>query len=327
MAAPIPPRRNRLVYLLDHEYTQRGLNWSRLKGVDAERVALLRAAAERAGCQAVLALAEVKETWDAWPSNSDPWDDYDYYDDEDEDDVEDYGYHDASRDRGGEPISLHVPDSEVCATTPSANLAPCQSEYEGYMGNYGNTLDRWYHRAAVVVWPRDRAFAARAEAGSQWALSELRTRIEAGDLEGARAGAESLAPFWKKIGSQARLLGTALHVAAGLGRPRRRRCCWSRSGWRRSRRSTRVGWRRPGSTARSGRAGSSPGGSGRGTTLRRTDTSGWRGCLGCARRCVPPGARRWPGCWPPAPGAGWAISCGSGPPPRGPRSGSRDWRC
>ena len=98
MAAPIPPRPNRLVYLLDHEYTQRGLNWSRLKGVDAERAARLRAAAERAGCQAVLALAEVKETWDAWPSGSDPRDDYDYYDDEDEDDEEeDYGYHDASR--------------------------------------------------------------------------------------------------------------------------------------------------------------------------------------------------------------------------------------
>jgi len=237
-----PP--NRLVYLLDHEYTQRGLNWNRLKGADAERAALLRAAAERAGCEAALALAEVKETWDAWPSDGDPWDDYDYYDEEDEDGEEDYddgvsrgrgGDHDdyqlneliddeitlgwwTSPDgTGGEPISLHVPDSEVCATTPSADLVPYQSEYEGYMGNYGNTLDRWYRRAAVVVWPLDRAFAARAEAGSQWALSELRTRIEAGDLEGARAGAESLAPFWKKIGSQAGLLGTALHVAAGLG--------------------------------------------------------------------------------------------------------------
>jgi len=112
---------------------------------------------------------------------------------------------------------MHVPDSEVCATTPSADLVPCQSEYEGYMGNYGNTLDRWYRRAAVVVWPRDRAFAARAEAGSQWALSELDTRIEAGDLGGARAAAESLAPFWNKIGSRAGLLGTGLHVAAGPG--------------------------------------------------------------------------------------------------------------
>jgi hypothetical protein len=62
-AAPATPRYsrtdldppNRLVYLLDHEYTQRGLSWNRLKGADAERAALLRAAAERAGCEAVLA--------------------------------------------------------------------------------------------------------------------------------------------------------------------------------------------------------------------------------------------------------------------------------
>jgi 2OG-Fe(II) oxygenase superfamily len=231
-----PPKR--LVYLLDHEYTQRGLNWNRLKGADAARGALLRAAAEQAGCQAVLALAEVKETWDAWPSDGDPWDDYDYYEeDDDEDDAyrdrvgnhDDYQLNDLIEDEitlgwwtspdrtGGEPISLYVPDFEVCATTPSADLTPYQSEYEGYMGNYGNTLDRWYRRAAVVVWPRDRAFAARAEAGSRWALSELHARIKAGDLEGARAAAESLAPFWKTIGSRAELLGTALYVAAGLG--------------------------------------------------------------------------------------------------------------
>jgi hypothetical protein len=96
------------------------------------------------------------------------------------------------------------------------DLTPYQSEYEGYMGNYGNTLDRWYRRAAVVVWPRDRAFAARAEAGSQWALHQLRDRIEAGDLDGAHAAAESLAPFWKTIGARPGLLAPALDVAAGL---------------------------------------------------------------------------------------------------------------
>ena len=104
----------------------------------------------------------------------------------------------------------------MCATTPSVDLVPYQSEYEGYMGNYGNTLDRWYRRAAVVVWPRDRAFTARAEAGSQWALHQLRDRIEAGDLDGARAAADSLAPFWRKVGAQPGLLGAALEVAAGL---------------------------------------------------------------------------------------------------------------
>ena len=54
---------------------------------------------------------------------------------------------------GGEPISLYVPDEQVCASTPSADLKPYDTEYTGYMGNYGNTMDRWYRRAAVVVWP------------------------------------------------------------------------------------------------------------------------------------------------------------------------------
>lgn len=102
-------------------------------------------------------------------------------------------------------------------TTPSAALKPFRSEYKGYMGNYGNTLDRWYRRAAVVVWPRDRAFTARAEAGSRWALDELRNRIKAGELTGARAAARSLTPFWKMTASEPGLLSSALDVAAGLG--------------------------------------------------------------------------------------------------------------
>jgi hypothetical protein len=104
----------------------------------------------------------------------------------------------------------------VCATTPSVQLKPYQSEYEGHMGNYGNTMDRWYRRAAVVVWPRERAFAARAQASSSWALDELHARVEAGDLSGARAAAESLAPFWTRIAQQAESLGTALRVAVSL---------------------------------------------------------------------------------------------------------------
>ncbi|MGW1679181.1 2OG-Fe(II) oxygenase [Saccharopolyspora sp. NPDC002376] len=208
---------NRLVFLLDHEYTQRGLGWSRLKGVDAERAASVRAAAEEAGCEAVLALADVRETWDA------DSDDGSYYCEV----TEDYELHSLIDDEitlgwwtngenGGESISLYVPDHEVCALTASVELKPYQSEYEGYMGNYGNTVDRWYRRAAIVMWPRERAFAARAEAGSGWALHELRDCIERGDVAGARGAAESLAPFWKTTAPQPELLGVALAVASGL---------------------------------------------------------------------------------------------------------------
>jgi hypothetical protein len=69
-----PPREpaSRLVYLLDHEYTERGFGWNRLKGDDAARVAVLRAAAERAGSEVMLALAEVHEIWGCM---EDGWDD------------------------------------------------------------------------------------------------------------------------------------------------------------------------------------------------------------------------------------------------------------
>src|SRR4051794_22094493 len=136
-----PP--NRLVFLLDHEYTQRGLSWRRLKGADAERADLLRAAADRAGCETVLALAEVKETWDVQPADGYRWDD-DYDEDEDPDDnqltdlIDDeitLSWWTSLDGASGEPISLHVADHEVCAVTPSAALEPYQSEYEGYMGN------------------------------------------------------------------------------------------------------------------------------------------------------------------------------------------------
>ncbi len=43
-------------------------------------------------------------------------------------------------------------------------------------------LDRWYHRAAVIVWPGDQAFANRAETSPAWALDELAAMASAGDV-------------------------------------------------------------------------------------------------------------------------------------------------
>jgi predicted 2-oxoglutarate/Fe(II)-dependent dioxygenase YbiX len=219
-----PP--NRLVYLLDHEYTPRALNWQRLKGADASRVALLRAAADQAGCAAVLALADIKTTHNAYAEDDD---DYRYgrrwgddYDEDSGDDDDDDGGGD-SGDSGDDPqyeirefidaevalthwtqpdgtqleaASLSIAGTEVCASTPTGDVEPYSSEYEGYMGNWGNTLDRWYQRAAIVVWPHDQAFANRAEASPGWALDEIVAKASAGDMPGTQAAAATLAPFW-----------------------------------------------------------------------------------------------------------------------------------
>jgi hypothetical protein len=200
-----PPR---LVYLLDHKYTERGLRWDKLKGADAERAALLRAAADQAGCEAVLALAEIRETWDTEARKItylidssltlDWW----------------------MRPPDGETISLKIGEAEICASLPTADLKPYQSEYTGYMGNWGGTKDRWYRRAAIVMWTRERSFTAQAEASGLWALDELRRLAEAGELAAARAAASSVEPFWAAcVSAQPLAFERAMDVAVILDAP------------------------------------------------------------------------------------------------------------
>jgi hypothetical protein len=226
---------DRLVYLLDHEYTRRGLDSQRLKGTDAQRAILIAAAAQRADCDHTLALADVHETWSAYESErrhrrwsrSDDWgDDAFYADGNDDYELEELIESEVRLEswidhRGGRPVAVNlaVGGGELCASTPSGDLDPYSSEYEGYMGNWGNTLDRWYHRGAVVVWPRSRAFVVQAEAAPSWALDELATRVRLGNLTSAREAAASLAPSWGRLAAQVdskSVLAKALRVARSI---------------------------------------------------------------------------------------------------------------
>ena len=203
-----PPQR--LAILLDHEYSRRGLTAGRLKGEDVERAALVRAAAEAAGYGSVLAQAEIDETWDAEVE--------DYLDDEDYEVGELLAGNTvltwwADRDSAGE-IHLALGDEEVCAPTPSHRLTPYDSEYEGYMGNYGNTVERWYRRAAVLVWPADAGFGMRAEASPGWALERITESLAGAELDRAREEARALVKEWGPAAPT--LLPPALGVACGV---------------------------------------------------------------------------------------------------------------
>ena len=65
---------------------------------------------------------------------------------------------------------------------------PSEEDFEDYTGNAGMTLERWYHRAAVVIWPRERHFAVLCGAGNRG-----RRRRPGGDGQGAEAGLEGAA--------------------------------------------------------------------------------------------------------------------------------------
>jgi len=196
---------------------RKGLGWSRLKNSDAPRAAALREVAQRLDCEIVLALADAHETW----SCEDEYDQgYRYgrrrsYGYDDEHDGGEAGNEKTSGapellelidsgvelrhfvDVGGkaERVSSHVDSAELCFTKPSVDLDPFQSEHEGYMGNWGNTVDRWYHRAAIVLWPRSRTFAIRAKVSARWAIGEIAKALGRKRLVEARKMAEQLVVF------------------------------------------------------------------------------------------------------------------------------------
>jgi hypothetical protein len=174
---------DRLVFLLDHQYSEHSLRWPQLKGADTARAAVLRAAADQTDCDVALALAEIQETWDCeyvGPSRRGRrgWSRWDDEEEEDPDDA--YELADLvdsnveiraveGRTVGGP----HVARGELATSTPNIDLTPYDTEFTGYMGNYGNTMDRWYRRGAVVIWPRSRAFALRARGDPAGAVDEL----------------------------------------------------------------------------------------------------------------------------------------------------------
>jgi len=148
-----PARPQRFVFLLDHEYTQRSLSWSRLKNGDRARVAALRAAAESFDGECFLALAEVHENW-LCEDNYDPRDrygrreqvaraaaEYELIELNESSIALDHWLDTAGQRIEGIPGG--VGHDEIYFTKPSCDMDPFKSEHEGYQGDYGNTLDRW----------------------------------------------------------------------------------------------------------------------------------------------------------------------------------------
>ncbi len=244
----------RLVVLLDHEYTQRSLAWNRLKGADRVRAAALAAVAEQLDCERFLALADVHETWSC------AYDDGEFYGrprrrygrgswgyPDDEDELEDSDDEEEADARGAEDyevgdlkdseIDLHhwvdargkrtagvaelIRDEELVFTKPSSELEPVRVEHEDYQGNYGNTVDRWYHRAALVMWPRSRSFVLRARASPEWAVDRL-LEIDPSDTAELESKVAALLPSWERTARDvkgARFAARMTKVATRIHQP------------------------------------------------------------------------------------------------------------
>jgi hypothetical protein len=164
-----------------------------LKGIDRSQAEVLFEAAERAGCMAHLALVTLwrlgtaecdYDSYSRGWNNSYHWGD----DEEDEDDGDGQGTSeywmgeildsslsvDHWTDRQGRKLRFgEIPllDSEIVADASLDAVDPSEEDFEDYTGNAGMTLERWYHRATVVIWPNEEHFAVLCGAGTDAAIA------------------------------------------------------------------------------------------------------------------------------------------------------------
>ena len=180
-------KNKKFVYLLDHQYTPKGLCREGLKNGDYIRFGVLQKIARELDYRIFLALADVYECWSCEPGYSrwpDSWygrddDDVEYERQELVDGHTELRYWKSPEGESLDYGEMGAGDDEIFLTKATDKFYPFNSEHEGWMGNYGNTEDRWYHRAAVVLWPQRHHFDGIAGAGAAHAISIIEEAIAA----------------------------------------------------------------------------------------------------------------------------------------------------
>jgi hypothetical protein len=180
-----PPK---LVVTLEHQYTQEGLAWDALKGVDRARAQALAEAARQAGCHAYLALLTFHESGSAvddgyYYGRRRRWDDYEEersgpyeMDEVYETSLSADHWSDSQGNRLPFGV-IPVDEGELLDPEALTDVDP-EEEFEGYTGNAGMTLDRWYRHGAVVLWPDKRHFEVLCGAGSEQAIESLKLLVD-----------------------------------------------------------------------------------------------------------------------------------------------------
>lgn len=172
----------KLIYLLEHAYTQAELGFGTLKGADASIAQVVAAAAEHAGCDVHLALLSIEEsggaeyngTYGRRRSHSN-----------DDDDGNDFEAGDVEErnatlsdwrrpDNAPSPLTqLPVEEDEFSPPMEFDEIEPDEEHFQEATGNAGASFERSYRRTALVLWPSDRVLAVINQAGQEVTLPYL----------------------------------------------------------------------------------------------------------------------------------------------------------
>ncbi|KAI4517125.1 hypothetical protein K525DRAFT_211588 [Schizophyllum commune Loenen D] len=169
---PDAPRK--IIYLLDHKYSQANMKGSALKGLDAHKLAILQLLAKQHDFR--LGLASLETSLSGYADDNgcsygrSRYGRYGYYDDSEEEDDEDVDFAEVEEtetkitnlvDLEGRMLQDELEfDAEGDECIPGDLTEAVQQgdhdgqDYEGYMGNGAGSLSRWYRRTVLVIWPK-----------------------------------------------------------------------------------------------------------------------------------------------------------------------------
>ena len=197
----------KIVWLLEHQYSPAGLSFSALKAADAAKAGVLVQAAARAQCAAHLGIVHIGEFGAAEPdydaySYGSRWNRYE--DDEDDEDgeegedeeVDDEGesftvvtvddtwrYIDEWRDTGDLAVKfgpIPLAEGELLPAGALDGEPADKQKLTEASGNEGASYERSYHRAALILWRRDRYAEVLLQAGVVAGLPYLKQLTSAG---------------------------------------------------------------------------------------------------------------------------------------------------
>ena len=193
----------KLLYCLEHVYTEAELGFDTLKGADTATVAVLADAAKQSDCDVHLALVSIWETGNAEYNGDYYGSRHRHWEDDDDDQFEAGEVFDYSKTvahwravDGSRPAwgSFPFDEAELCPPNAFEGLEPDELSFEEATGNAGASFDRTYRRAALVLWPRRQRLAVLNQPG----LSATLPYLEDLTARWIASGKNPASPLWRE---------------------------------------------------------------------------------------------------------------------------------